>query len=106
GQIVAAIIGRAAQAGHEFVGRLVGGDGSHHHAAHTQLPGQDAGVYALDADNVTLLEKGVEALCGPPVARRLFTLAHDESLDLHAPRLEVFGVDAVVADEGIGECDN
>ena len=69
-------------------------------------PGQAAGVDAGDARDAVAHEHRVEVGLGAPVARPPRQLAHDDAAAEQPGRLEVGGVDAVVADVRVGERDD
>ena len=95
-----------AQRGEPRVGRLAGQDGAHHDAGGAQSAGDRAGVYAADAGHALVREEPVEGHRAEGVAGFRVVLPDDEARDLHAARLEVALVDAVVADQRVGRDDD
>ena len=67
------------------------------------LDGQHAGVDLADARDILVSQELFQRTLRKIVRRVIAPLADDHGLGLDAGRLEVVGVDAVVADERIGE---
>ena len=96
----------SAQAGEPRIGRLPRQDGAHHNPGAAQSAGDRAGIDAAEAGHTLLREEPVERHRAQGVAGRRVVLPDDEPRDLHAARLEVALVDAVVADQRVRRHDD
>ena len=86
---------------------LVGGaERAGHGAGVADVAGEPAGVDPGDAGHAVEAQIGVERAGGAPAARAAGQVAHDHAPAAGPGRLAVGGVDAVVADVGIGEGDD
>ncbi len=83
-----------------------GGDGSVHGSAGSKASGKGAGVDAVDAGDVVVFEILVEGLGRSPVAGDLTEVVGDRAAYVGAIGFFVEGVDAGVAEFGVGEGDN
>jgi hypothetical protein len=84
----------------------VGGDGSVHGSAGSEAAGEGAGVDAVDAGDVVVFEVLVEGLGGSPVAGDVTEVVGDRAAYVGAVGFFVEGVDAGVAEFGVGEGDD
>lgn len=71
-----------------------------------QMPGQGAGVDAVNGDDAVLLEVGIETHRCPPVGIAILILLDDEAGEEEAAALDILGIDAGVADLGVGHGDH
>ncbi len=71
-----------------------------------QMAGQGAGVDALNGDDAVLLEVGIETHGCPPVGVAILILLDDETGEEEAAALDILGIDAGVADLGVGHGDH
>src|SRR5712692_741523 len=71
-----------------------------------QMPRERARVYALDAHDALLAHVVFDGHPAAPVGGIRAGLLHDEAIDPGPPRLDIFRVDPVVADERIRHADD
>jgi len=107
GQILAGHAGeRTGLFHHAFEIRVDGGDDPVLGALVPQVAGQGAGVDPLDADDAVLPQIVPQAHGGPPVGIFFLVFLDDETGQVETAALHVLGVDAGVADLGVGHGDH
>ena len=106
-QVLALHAGELPGPAHQGLGvQVQRGDEAPHGPGLPQALGDGPGVEALHPQLARGLEVIGQPALGPPVGRVGVVLLDDEALHLHPPGFDILGINAVVADQGIGHGDD